>query len=159
MKEASNDFNGPVKKPSGLGPGKIFKLIVFELAKQRKKMAGEEADTAWIINGFPATPGVTEGLATVITRHGDPVAIKTDSILVYPHAAPELTPIFPKIMGLVTDFGGLLSPAATIAREHGIPAVVGTSNTTESISDGDVLRVDGTNGCVMIIARAQRWAS
>ena len=79
--------------------------------------------------------------------------------MVYPFASPELTFIFPKIKGLVTDFGGLLAPAATIAREYGIPAVVGTSTATESINNGDVIRVDGTSGRVRIVARAQRHAS
>ena len=54
MKEASNDFNGPVKKPVGLGSGRIFKLIVFELAKQRKQMAGEKGAMGWTIKGSPA---------------------------------------------------------------------------------------------------------
>ena len=95
----------------------------------------------------------------MITCHEDLVRLKAGSILVYPHASPELTPIFPKIKGLVTDFGGLLAPAAAIAREHGIPAVVGTSNATESINNGDIICVDGTSGRVRIVARAQRHAS
>ena len=159
MKEASNLFEEPVKKPAGLGSGKTFKVIIFELAKQRKEIAGEEEERGWVIKGTPAVHGVTEGLAKVITCPEDLVRLKAVSILVYPFASPELTPIFPKVKGLVTDFGGLLAPVATIAREHGIPAVVGTSNATESISDGDVIRVDGTNGCVRIVARAQRHAS
>ena len=77
----------------------------------------------------------------------------------YPHASPVLTPVLPKIKGLVTDTGGLLAPAATIAREYGIPVVVGTSVATDSINDGDVIRVDGTNGRVLIIKMAQRYAS
>jgi len=159
MKEASNHFKGPVKKPTKLGSGKIFDLIIFELAKQRKEMAGEKEEMVWTIKGSPAAPGVTEGLATVITRHEDLMRIKTDTILVYPHASPVLTPVLPKIKGLVTDTGGLLAPAATIAREYGIPVVVGTSTATASINDGDVIRVDGTNGRVMIIARTQQRAS
>jgi pyruvate,water dikinase len=82
-----------------------------------------------------------------------------ETILVYPHASPVLTPVLPKIKGLVTDTGGLLAPAATIAREYGIPAVVGTSAATDVIDDDDVIRVDGTNGRIMIITRGQRYAS
>ena len=159
MKEASNEFNGPVKKPAGLGSGRIFKLIIFELAKQRKELAGEKEAMGWIIKGSPAAPGVTEGLATVIASHEDLLTIIPDSILVYPHASPVLTPVLPKIKGLVTDTGGLLASAATITREYGIPMVAGTSVATDSINDGDFIRVDGTNGRVRIVTRAQRHAS
>ena len=82
-----------------------------------------------------------------------------ETILVCPHASPVLTPVLPKIKGLVTDTGGLLAPAATIAREYGIPMVLGTSVATASINEGDVIRVDGTSGRIMIITRAQRYAS
>jgi phosphohistidine swiveling domain-containing protein len=98
-------------------------------------------------------------LATVITSHEDLLTIIPDTILVYPHASPVLTPVLQKIKGLVTDTGGLLTSAATIAREHGIPVVVGTSTATDVIDDGDVIRVDGTNGRVLIIKMAQRYAS
>ncbi|MEE4264262.1 MAG: PEP-utilizing enzyme [Desulfobacteraceae bacterium] len=159
MKEASNDFNGPGKKPVGLRSGRVFKLIVFELAKKRKELIGDKETMGWAIKGSPTGPGVTEGLATVITCNEDLPTIMPDTILVYPHASPVLTPVLPKIKGLVTDNGGLLAPAATIAREYEIPVVVGTSVATDSINDGDVIRVDGTNGRIKIITRAHRYAS
>ena len=146
MKEASNDFNGPSKKPVGLMSGRVLELIVIELAKKRREMIGDKEPMGWTIKGSPAGPGVTEGLATVITSHEDLLTIIPDTILVYPHASPVLTPVLQKIKGLVTDTGGLLTSAATIAREHGIPGVVGTSTATDVIDDGDVIRVDGTNG-------------
>jgi pyruvate,water dikinase len=159
MKEASNDFKGLVKKTVGLGSGSVVKLIIFEPAKQRKELACKKEAMGWTIKGSPAGSGVTEGLATVITRHEDLLTLKPDTILVYPQAAPVLTPVLPKIKALVTDTGGLLAPAATIAREYGIPMVVGASAATASINDGDVIRVDGTIGRIMIITRAQRYAS
>ena len=159
MTEASNDFNRPSKKKFELRPGRTFKLIVFELAKQRKELIGEKEAMGWTIQGSPGGPGVTEGLATVITSHEDLLTIIPDTILVYPHASSVLTPVLQKIKGLVTDTGGLLTSAATIAREHGIPVVVGTSTATDVIDDGDVIRVDGTNGRIMIITRAQGYAS
>ncbi|MGD8974156.1 MAG: PEP-utilizing enzyme [Desulfobacterales bacterium] len=159
MNEASNDFNGPGKKPVGLRSGRVFKLIVFELAKKRKELIGDKEAMDWTIKGSPAGPGVAEGLASVITSHEDLPTIMPETILVCPHASPVLTPVLPKIKGLVTDTGGLLAPAATIAREYGIPAVVGTSAATDVIDDDDVIRVDGTNGRIMIITRGQRYAS
>jgi pyruvate,water dikinase len=62
--------------------------------------------------------------------------------------------LFTKIIGLVTDTGGTTSHPAVLAREFGIPAVVGTSEATHRIASGDRLRVDGTNGTVDIVARA-----
>jgi len=159
MKETSNDFNGPVKKPVELGAGSIFKSIIFELAKQRKQMACKKRAMDWAIEGFPEAPGVTEGVATVIANHEDLLTIVPDTILVYPHASPVLSPVLSKIKGFVTDTGGMLASAATIAREYGIPAVLGTLAATEFINDGDVIRVDGTNGRVMIITRAKKCGS
>jgi pyruvate,water dikinase len=126
------------------------------LKKQHKQVGCEKEEMVWNISGSPA---VTEGLTTVITCHEDLLSLKSGSILVYPHASPELTSVLSKIEGLVTDTGGLLAPAVTIAREYGLPVVVGTSTATASINDGDVIRVDGTNDRVMIVDRAQRCAS
>jgi phosphoenolpyruvate synthase/pyruvate phosphate dikinase len=159
MHDSSRLFKGYNRKPGRIGSGINSNLILFDLKEQRKQMACEKGATGWTIKGSAAAPGVTQGLATVITCNEDLLTIKPDTILVYPHASPVLTPVLPKIKGLVTDTGGLLTPAATIAREHGIPVVVGTSTATDVIDDGDVIRVDGTNGRVMIIARAQKHAS
>jgi pyruvate,water dikinase len=67
---------------------------------------------------------------------------------------PAWVVLFTKIIGLVTDTGGTTSHPAVLAREFGIPAVVGTSEATHRIASGDRLRVDGTNGTVDIVARA-----
>ncbi len=77
-----------------------------------------------------------------------------NTILVCPSVSRELVPFFPKLMALVTDTGGALASSATVAREFGIPTVVGTSKATELINDGDFVRVDGTKGEVAIISKA-----
>lgn len=118
MNETSKHFKGFNKKPSRFGSGKISNLILFELKKQRKQMACEKEAIGWAIKGSPASLGVTVGLAVVITSHEDFKRIEIDTILVCPNASPELTPVFPKIKGLVTDTGGMLAFAATIAREY-----------------------------------------
>jgi len=124
-------------------------------AQQLSEWPNEQVGAGRTFKGIPASPGVIEGQATVITGHTDLLRIKTDTILVYPYMSPELTTIFPWIKGVVADHGGNLASAATIAREHGIPAVVGTLAATESINDGDIICVDGTRGHVEIISRAQ----
>jgi phosphoenolpyruvate synthase/pyruvate phosphate dikinase len=70
-------------------------------------------------------------------------------------ASPALTTVFPNTRGIVSDHGGMLASAAIVAREYGIPAVVGTSTTTASICDGDIVRVDGTQGRVEVISKTQ----
>jgi len=106
-------------KPGRLRSGKISNLIPFELKKQRKEMTGEKEVMRWTIKGSPASPGITEGLAVVITSYTDFKRLENDTILVCPNASPGITIVF---------------------------------------KDGDVIRVDGTNGCVSIVTRAQQHA-
>nr|NIR13365.1 PEP-utilizing enzyme, mobile region [Desulfobacterales bacterium] len=133
---------------------KVFGLTDFVLEKARKEMAGETIEIGKTISGFPGAPGVVEGPARVITGHEDFPKLKMDDIVVCPYTSPAWTPIFPKIRGVVTDSGGMLTHAAITAREYGIPAVVGTWAATTSIKDGDNIRVDGTKGTVEILSRA-----
>jgi phosphoenolpyruvate synthase/pyruvate phosphate dikinase len=128
---------------------------MIEEARQLYEWPDEKVVAGRTFKGIPASPGVIEGQATVITDHTDFLKIKTDTILVCPYMSPELTTIFPWIKGVVTDHGGKLASAATIAREYGIPAVAGTLTATESINDGDIIRVDGTEGHVEIISPAR----
>jgi pyruvate, water dikinase len=65
--------------------------------------------------------------------------------------APSWGPVFPKIAAAVSDIGGMMSHAAIVAREYGLPAVVGTGNATSQIKTGDRVRVDGNTGSVSIL--------
>lgn len=130
---------------------KVFGITGFVLDKARREMAGETVEVGKTIKGFPGAPGVIEGPARVITTHDEFPKLKTDDILVCPYTSPAWTPIFPKIKGVVTDSGGMLTHAAITAREYGIPAVVGTWVATTSIKDGDNIRVNGTEGVVEIM--------
>jgi pyruvate,water dikinase len=113
-------------------------------------MAGETVEIGKKIEGFPGAPGVIEGAARVVTDHKEFPKLKAGDILVCPYTSTAWTPIFPKIKGVVTDSGGMLTHAAITAREYGIPAVVGTWVATTTIKDGDIIRIDGTNGVVEI---------
>ncbi|MCB0248157.1 MAG: hypothetical protein KDI07_06215, partial [Anaerolineae bacterium] len=66
---------------------------------------------------------------------------------------PSWTPLFLSIKGLVTEVGGLMTHGAVIAREYGVPAVVGVENATKLIRDGQPIRVNGTDGYVEILRR------
>jgi pyruvate,water dikinase len=72
-------------------------------------------------------------------------------ILVCPVTNPTWAPIFQKIAGAVSDIGGSMSHAAIVAREYGLPAVVGTGTATQKIRDGQRIRVDGGRGIVTIL--------
>ena len=78
-------------------------------------------------------------------------ALETGEILVCPVTAPSWGPVFGKIKAAVSDIGGMMSHAAIVAREYGMPAVVGTGTATQRIRTGDRLRVDGDQGIVTIL--------
>jgi len=80
-----------------------------------------------------------------------PIAKRTGAVLVCSVTAPSWGPVFPKIAAAVSDIGGMMSHAAIVAREYGLPAVVGTGNATSAIKTGDRVRVDGNTGIVTIL--------
>lgn len=105
------------------------------------------------LEGFPGAPGKVEGPAKVVMDYGDFQKIGPGEILVCPYTGTAWTPLFVKIAGVVTDTGGMLTHAAIAAREYNIPAVVGTWNATNSINDGDIIRIDGDAGVVEVLER------
>src|SRR5215469_124455 len=106
------------------------------------------------LSGIGGSRGAVEGLARVVHTTDDFDDVAEGEILVCQMTNPAWVVLFTKIIGLVTDTGGTTSHPAVLAREFGIPAVVGTSDATHRIASGDTLRVDGTNGTVDIITRA-----
>ncbi len=100
------------------------------------------------LEGVPANPGVHEGRARVVHDIDDLADFEEGDVLVAITTAESFNLALSLASAVVTDQGGLLSHAAILAREYGIPAVVGTGGATTSISNGDWLRVDGTAGTV-----------
>lgn len=100
--------------------------------------------------GSPVSAGTVEGRARVILKLEEAKMDKGD-ILVATYTDPGWTPLFPLAAGLVTEVGGLMTHGAVVAREYGIPAVVGVDNATRKIQDGQKIRVDGTQGFVEIL--------
>lgn len=105
-------------------------------------------DEDLLVRGLPASPGRTSGKAVVITRNSDYRLVHTGCILVAPMTRPELTSHFDRVAGIVTDIGGTLCHAAIIARERGIPCVVGSREATHRIRPRMLVEVDGTEGTV-----------
>jgi phosphohistidine swiveling domain-containing protein len=113
--------------------------------KEPPKKTGE-------IMGLAASPGVVEGKARNVASLEQFDQVREGEILICRMTNPAWVVLFTKIVGLVTDAGGVTSHPAVVSREFGIPAVVGTSNATERIKTGDRIRVNGSTGVVEVLA-------
>lgn len=102
------------------------------------------------IAGLPVSSGVVEGRARVILNMED-ANLEEGDILVTAFTDPGWTPLFVSIKGLVIEVGGLMTHGAVIAREYGLPAVVGVENATKLIKDGQRIRVHGTEGYIEVL--------
>jgi pyruvate, water dikinase len=103
------------------------------------------------MHGVAASAGVVEGVARVLHDVNEIGEILQGEILVCPVTAPSWAPVFGKIKAAVSDIGGAMSHAAIVAREYGMPAVVGTGDATKRIRTGDRIRVDGDRGTVRVL--------
>jgi phosphohistidine swiveling domain-containing protein len=103
------------------------------------------------VRGFAASSGVVEGPARIVKSVAEISRLQKGDILVCQITNPSWAPIFQKIAGAVSDIGGSMSHAAIVAREYGLPAVVGTGTATSRIKDGQRVRVDGGRGVVTIL--------
>ena len=111
---------------------------------------GSETDSAEIITGSPVSPGVAEGNVHIIF---DPsgAQLVPGEILVCPGTDPAWTPLFMAAGGLITEVGGMMTHGSVVAREYGIPAVVGVHQATTRLKNGQRIRIDGTTGKIVIL--------
>jgi phosphohistidine swiveling domain-containing protein len=111
---------------------------------------GSQTDTADVITGSPVSPGVVEGVVHVVF---DPhqTQLAPGEILVCPGTDPAWTPLFMAAGGLVTEVGGMMTHGSVVAREYGIPAVVGVHQATTRLKTGQRIRLDGTAGKIVVI--------
>lgn len=103
------------------------------------------------LKGFAGSPGMVEGPARVITSVEELKDVQSGEILVCPITTPSWAPVFNRIKATVTDIGGMMSHAAIVCREYGLPAVVGTGFGTKTFKNGQMLRVDGSTGVVTVL--------
>jgi pyruvate,water dikinase len=111
-----------------------------------------EPDT---LRGIAASPGVAEGLARVVADATRLDEVQQGEILVSRCTTPSWAPIFGRVSAAVADIGGVMSHAAIVAREYGLPAVVGTGLGTQRIRTGQRIRVDGNRGVVELLEEAE----
>jgi phosphoenolpyruvate synthase/pyruvate phosphate dikinase len=130
--------------------------VALRRVLERCRMADDEvpaeastAEPRLLARGLGASPGRVSGKAVVLRRRVDDRRLPDDCIVVAPMTRPELVAGSDKIRGIVTDRGGSLCHAAVVARERGIPCVVGTGGATRAVRDRMLVIVDGTTGQVL----------
>jgi pyruvate,water dikinase len=130
-----------------------FTMMLYGITTEQVQqwLAGDEAGDDGAITGMAASPGVVEGPARVITSADQLGEVEEGEILVATITAPSWGPIFGKIRATVTDIGGMMSHAAIVCREYGLPAVTGTGSASTTIRTGQLIRVDGNTGRVEIL--------
>ncbi|WP_433348691.1 PEP-utilizing enzyme [Microtetraspora malaysiensis] len=129
-----------------------FTMMLWGITtEQVQQWLGDDSGDDTAITGMSASPGVAEGRARVV-HHADQLSeVQEGEILVATITAPSWGPIFGKIKATVTDIGGMMSHAAIVCREYGLPAVTGTGNGSTTIRTGQLIRVDGNAGRVEIL--------
>ena len=141
----------PPPDPSGLPPamGRLMRAIGIALDSLFGSSEAEHEHDR--LRGLAASPGVYEGPARLIGGPSEFGRIVQGDVLLTPATTEAFNILLPLLGAIVTDNGGLLSHSAIVAREYGIPGVVGTRDATERITDGTRVRVDGTAGEVTVL--------
>jgi pyruvate,water dikinase len=123
---------------------KILGVDLMALKSGARKQDGEA------LKGVAASPGSVTARACVIEGPADFSMMNTGDVLVAPLTTPAWTPLFARAAAVVTDVGGPLSHGSIVAREYGIPAVLGTGAATKRIHSGQIITVDGSQGLVLL---------
>ncbi len=143
-RRAEHARNRLLKPPSTIGPPRSDGPDRFD----GERFTSTERD---VLRGTGASAGVARGPARVALGPADFGRIREGDIIVCPSSNPSWVPVFNIAAGLVTNTGGILSHAAVVAREFGLPAVTGTGDATTRITDGRLIEVDGARGTVRLL--------
>ena len=117
------------------------------------KTGGIKKEKKGTLKGVAASPGTITAPACVMHGPEDFSKMTTGDVLVASLTTPAWTPLFARASAVVTDIGGPLSHGSIVAREYGIPAVLGTGSATAQIKNGQLIYVDGSNGIVELITQ------
>jgi phosphohistidine swiveling domain-containing protein len=136
--------------PAPLTIGEPPRLIGDPIARAVERARGARPIPPDSIVGEPASTGIATGPARIITDPSEFPSFRAGDVLVARTTAPAWTPLFARAAAIVTDGGALAAHASIVAREYGIPAVVGTGDATRRIGSGQRVTVDGTVGIVTV---------
>ena len=132
-------------------PRNVGKLPPPPIAVDRFEAMAVESTEAGVLKGTGSSAGVYRGPARVVLTSAEFDRIQRGDVIVCPSSNPSWVPVFTIAGGLVTNTGGVLSHAAVVAREFGLPAVTGVSGATTTIRDGQIVEIDGTAGTVRLL--------
>ena len=148
-RRALRDARKRLEPPISVPPHGRMKFGPIDMAMFEPKP--RTISTGPILDGFAVSPGQVTAPASIIRSPEDFDKMAPDSILVCHTTTPAWTPLFAQAQGLVTDIGGALAHGSIVAREYGIPAVMGTGAATQRIKAGQRIRVDGDRGTVTLV--------
>lgn len=153
-KDAPTTLGSPQPPPPDLAAlpapvARVMRALFIALDHLFGSSQAQHGDT--VLRGLAASKGVYEGLARRVSSSSEFDRIDKGDVLVTESTTEAFNILLPLLGAIVTDNGGLLSHAAIVAREYGIPGVVGTREATARIRDGDRIRVDGDNGEVTVL--------
>jgi rifampicin phosphotransferase len=133
--------------------GTMPRMFERLLAQTALAIRGASAGAEGSIVGIPASPGQASGPARIILDLADGGRVQVGDVLVCAVTTPAWTPLFGRVAAVVTDTGGVATHASVVAREYGLPAVVGTGDATTRLKDGEVVEVNGSSGVVRPVER------
>lgn len=131
-----------------------FTIMLWGITTESVQGWLSSGETTNQLKGMAASAGKVEGIARVINNPEELGLLQQGEILVTRVTAPSWAPVFGKIKATVTDIGGMMSHAAIVCREYGLPAVTGTGSASTTIKTGDLIQVDGSTGEVVILETA-----
>ncbi len=150
-------FLGPAPEPppplDGLPPAAARAMRAIGSAIDALFASSETESEAAVVRGIGASPGVYTGTARLVAGPAEFGRLRRGDVLVTATTTESFNIVLPLLGAIVTDSGGLLSHAAIVSREYGIPGVVGCRDATALIADGAQVRVDGTAGEIAVIGR------
>jgi pyruvate,water dikinase len=138
----------------GVNPDEKLGLIDQIVGRYGLAPLADGRSDSCLIKGIPVAPGVAVGRAVVIQSTEDLKRIRPNVIPICSRMRPVYSIVLQVARGIISERGGILSTAATIAREYGLPAVTGVRSAQLIISDGDLIKIDGTDGSVQILVES-----
>ena len=116
--------------------------------EQESSDHGEVEPGELLVDGLGSSPGKVSGTARIVKKLDDLDKVREGDVIVTEMTTPDMVPAMKRAVGIVTDEGGMTSHAAIVSRELGVPAVVGTTNATTTLEDGQAITLDGERGTV-----------
>ncbi|MEV0569087.1 PEP-utilizing enzyme [Dactylosporangium sp. NPDC050588] len=149
----------PPQPAYGLPPDEVtdpFAIMNYGITTERVEawLGGTGGGDDAAVSGIGGSPGVAQGTVRLLRDERELGDVRPGEILVCPITAPSWGPALSTVAGVITDIGGMMSHAAIVCREYGLPAVVGTGFATVRLRTGDEVRLDGTTGEVTVLRAA-----